>query len=339
VAGPSQHLERPVDPLSDVLSSLNVRTGSLSGIDAGGDWSLGFDVHDHIKIGAVLSGACLISVDDGDWAELHAGDCYLQTARTSFRIASGPGLPTERGAPVFHASDTRIVAIGDADAAERTRVLGGSVTLLDTTVALLLEGLPPIVEIRAGSPEALATRPLLELMMAEAVADRRLGAGVTSERLTELLFVQALRALAYGDGDHPTSGWLGALGDDRIGEALVLMHQNPARGWTVAELGAKVGMSRAAFAARFRTLVGMPPLDYLQRWRMLAAGRGLRSGDRTVAAVATRWGYGSESAFSNAFKRVTGVSPGRYRAGAHGPGVLPADRPSPRFRVGSTEPS
>jgi AraC-like DNA-binding protein len=337
VAAPSPHVQHTADPLSDVLSSLNVRTGSLSGVDAGGDWSLGFEVHDHIKIGAVLSGECWISVDDADWVELGTGDCYLQSARTSFRIASRPGLTTVRGTPVFQASDTRIVAIGDAGAATRTRVLGGSVTLLDTTVALLLEGLPPIVAIHAGSPEALAVRPLLELLMAEASGDRPLGAAATSERLTELLFVQALRALASGGGRM--SGWLGALGDDRIGEALVLMHQNPARGWTVAELGAEVGMSRAAFAARFRALVGMPPLDYLQRWRMLAAGRELRTGNRTVAAVATRWGYGSESSFSNAFKRVTGVSPGRYRAGAHGPGVLPADRPAPQFRVGPTEPS
>ncbi|GAA3745504.1 AraC family transcriptional regulator [Streptomyces tremellae] len=325
--------EPTADPLSDILSSLNLRTGSLSGFDAGGDWSFSFGVHEHIKIGVVLSGGFWLSVDDGDWRELRAGDCYLQAARASFRVASRPGLATEPGAPVFQASRTRIVPLGDPAAPRRTRALGGSVTFLDTTVALLLEGLPPAVTIPAGTPEALAMRPLLELLMAETAAGRRLGGAVMSERLTELLFVQALRALAAGGGGHRLSGWLGALGDDRIGEALVLMHQDPAHGWTVAELGAKAGMSRAAFASRFRALVGLPPLDYLQRWRVLAAGRELRTGDRTVASVAARWGYGSESAFSNAFKRVTGVSPGRYREGAHAPGVLPDGWPAPQFRA------
>ncbi|WP_329459432.1 AraC family transcriptional regulator [Streptomyces sp. NBC_01497] len=328
-----------MDPLSDILSSLNVRTGSLSGIDAGGDWALGFGVHEHIKIGVVLSGALWLAVDDADWVELHAGDCYLQSARASFRIASGPGLATLPGKAVFDASDSRIVPVGDAAVADRTRVLGGSVTFLDTTVALLMEGLPPVVTIEAGTAEALAMRPLLELLMAEAEADGRLGTALMAERLTELLFVQAIRAVATDGGGHRLDGWLGALGDERIGAALVLMHQNPARGWTVAELGARAGMSRAAFASRFRALVGMPPLDYLQRWRMLAAGRELRTGTRTVAALAGRWGYGSESSFSNAFKRVTGVSPGRYRDGAHAPGVLPPDRVPPRFRVEATGPS
>jgi AraC-like DNA-binding protein len=92
------------------------------------------------------------------------------------------------------------------------------------------------------------------------------------------------------------------------------MHGQPDRRWTVAALGGAVGMSRAAFAARFKQLVGMPPLDYLQRWRVLTASRELLAGDRTVASIAAEWGYSSEAAFSASFKRITGVSPGRYRA-------------------------
>lgn len=320
-----------MDPLSDVLSALNVRTGSLSAIDAGGDWALRFEVHEHIKIGVVLSGSIWLSADDGDWVPLRAGDCYLQAARGGFRVASAPRLPPEEGASVFAAASSRVVKVGDDDAPERTRMMAGSVTFLDTTVALLFDGLPPVATIAAGTPEARAMGPLLELLMEETEAVH-LGALQMSERLTEILFIQALRSLAAVGSGPRLPGWLGALGDERIGEALVLLHQNPATSWTVADLGTKVGMSRAGFAARFKQLVGMPPLDYLQRWRIVSAGRELRAGRRTVASVAARWGYGSESAFSNAFKRVTGVSPARYRDGHYAEGTFEADWPSAQFR-------
>jgi AraC-like DNA-binding protein len=162
-----------------------------------------------------------------------------------------------------------------------------------------------------------------------------------SERLTEILFIQAMRALVAGTGEGspdtngvPLRGWLGALGDPRVGGALLLMHQQAARPWTVAALGSEVGMSRAGFAARFKQLVGMPPLVYLQRWRILSAGKELRGGRRTVASVAAQWGYASESAFSNAFKRVTGVSPTRYRSDplAAAPPADPPGWPADQFR-------
>ncbi|MBC6462229.1 helix-turn-helix transcriptional regulator [Actinomadura sp. HBU206391] len=91
------------------------------------------------------------------------------------------------------------------------------------------------------------------------------------------------------------------------------MHQRASHRWTVGELAMAVGMSRSTFALRFKTLVGLPPLDYLLRWRVRAAERALRDGNRTVASVAAEWGYASESAFSNAFKRITGQPPARYR--------------------------
>ncbi|MGW1884753.1 helix-turn-helix transcriptional regulator [Streptomyces sp. NPDC001970] len=91
------------------------------------------------------------------------------------------------------------------------------------------------------------------------------------------------------------------------------MHDRPAHRWTVAELAAKAGMSRSQFAARFTESVGVPPLEYLLGRRIRSAARDLRTGDRKVAAIAARWGYGSESSFSHAFERVMGSSPGRYR--------------------------
>ena len=136
------------------------------------------------------------------------------------------------------------------------------------------------------------------------------------KQLTHILFVQVLRTLLTprGPASGVAPGWLGALSDHQVGAALTLLHEQPARRWTVADLAAAVSMSRSSFAMRFRTLVGLPPLDYLVRWRIQTAARALRFTDRTVAAIGADLGYTSESAFSNAFKRVLGQTPSRYRS-------------------------
>ncbi|MFF3400096.1 AraC family transcriptional regulator [Streptomyces sp. NPDC002659] len=312
-------MKSPVDPMSDVLASLNVRTGSLSGLEAWGSWALRFGVHEHIKIGAVLDGSCWLSADGAEPVRFEAGDCFLVAACESFAVSGDLNKPYRSGEEVYRASASRIVRLeetrGSADQ-ERTLIVGGSVDFLDATVALLLGGLPPMVAIRAGTAQAKAIQPLLRVFLDE-VSAVRLGTSVMSERLTEILFIQALRAAVAGVDSTDGSalpGWLGALGDPCIGRALLLMHQQAGRPWTVAALGAQVGMSRTSFAARFKELVGLPPLDYLQRWRILAAGRELRRTERTVASVAATWGYSSESAFSTAFKRITGISPAQYRS-------------------------
>jgi AraC-like DNA-binding protein len=97
-----------------------------------------------------------------------------------------------------------------------------------------------------------------------------------------------------------------------------------ARGWKVEELAAAVGMSRSGFALRFKQLVGAPPLDYLLRWRMQLARDALRRNDGTVASLAEKLGYASESAFGNAFKRVFGRAPKRYWSGENGPAIIRA---------------
>ncbi|HEY0815837.1 MAG TPA: AraC family transcriptional regulator, partial [Pseudonocardia sp.] len=105
----------------------------------------------------------------------------------------------------------------------------------------------------------------------------------------------------------------------RLRPALELIHRHPDRPWTVADLAATASMSRTAFAVNFKTTVGMSPLDYVMRWRVRSASRTLRSTDHTVAAVAGQFGFASESSFIRTFKRVTGLSPARYRSGVPQP--------------------
>jgi AraC-like DNA-binding protein len=132
------------------------------------------------------------------------------------------------------------------------------------------------------------------------------------EHLAQIMLVQVLRLwLAYGT-DKP-AGWLAALSDPRLTRALSAMHAEPARRWTLAELGVIAGMSRSVFAARFRDAVGQPPLDYLIRWRMVLAADRLKRTNDSVGAIGFSIGYASEAAFCTTFRRVVGCAPGNYR--------------------------
>jgi len=160
-------------------------------------------------------------------------------------------------------------------------------------------------------PAGPRTRAVLDLLAGEVGRDEP-GQDAVLERLLDLLLVLALRAWCAQPGSA-FPAWYGALADPAVGAALRLLHEEPARRWTVAALAAEVGLSRAAFAARFTRLVGEPPLGYLTGWRMSLGADLLRDTEATVAAVARAVGYADPFAFSTAFKRARGVSPSAWR--------------------------
>lgn len=175
----------------------------------------------------------------------------------------------------------------------------------------VLAALPPMVRLRPeGSAPTSRLQALLEHVVGEA---RRPGPGsqCVVTRLGELLFVEVVRhCLTLGRED--AADWLGALDDPVAGRALVLMHREPARRWTLDTLASRLGVSRTRLAERFTRRVGQPPMQYLARWRLQLAVRLLGERRMKVAAVAREVGYESEAAFSRAFKRALGVSPARW---------------------------
>lgn len=152
---------------------------------------------------------------------------------------------------------------------------------------------------------------LVDLTLAEARRSR-VGGGSIRLRLSELLFVEVVRRHLEGLPAHAT-GWLSGLRDPAIGKVPMLLHERPAHAWTLDELARRACMSRAALAARFTRLVGHPPMHYLTLWRMQVAARLLVDGPAKVAAVARDVGYGSEAAFSRAFRKTVGVPPAAWR--------------------------
>lgn len=143
-------------------------------------------------------------------------------------------------------------------------------------------------------------------------AARRPGSQEILARLSEMLFVEAVRGhIEALPGD--ATGWLAALRDDSLARALGALHLRPAHAWTAEELAKEACLSRSAFAERFTTTVGQPPMSYLTRWRMLLAGQRLRESSDTIAQIAATVGYESEFTFSRAFRREMGVAPGVWR--------------------------
>jgi AraC-like DNA-binding protein len=139
------------------------------------------------------------------------------------------------------------------------------------------------------------------------------GSQATIARLSELLFVEVVRGYIEQLPAQAT-GWLAALRDPPLARALAALHARPAHPWTAEALAKEACLSRSAFAERFASTLGMPPISYLAQWRMLLAGQRLRESSETIAQIASSVGYESESTFSRAFTREMGLAPGAWRS-------------------------
>ncbi len=171
----------------------------------------------------------------------------------------------------------------------------------------LLDSLPPLVVLRAADWDS----PVVGLLASEIVKEEP-GQQVILDRLLDLLLVSALRA-AFAAQKVSVPVWFSADSDPTVGQVVRMMHDDPGHPWTVAELAAAVGVSRASLARRFHEVVGEPPMTFLTGWRMALAADLLLAADATVTSVARATGYGSPFTFSTAFKRTYGASPRSYR--------------------------
>ena len=132
------------------------------------------------------------------------------------------------------------------------------------------------------------------------------------------MFIEVVRLYIEALPEDQT-GWLAGLRDPFVGRALALMHAAPARDWQLDALARETGLSRSGLAGRFVAMLGLPPMTYLARWRMQIA-TGLLAGGADIASVAEAIGYGSEAAFSRAFKKLMGMPPSAWRQRLAGAG-------------------
>ncbi len=196
-------------------------------------------------------------------------------------------------------------------------MLIGTYQMRGAVTQRLLSALPPIAIVRGDTWKS----PLVDVLGEEIGKDEP-GQDIVLDRLLDLLLIATLRAW-FSRPDAAAPGWYRAHGDPVAGPALRLLHADLAHPWTVADLAAKVGVSRAALAQRFAKLIGEPPMAYLTGVRLAQAADLLRESDATLDAIARQVGYGTAFALSTAFKREHGASPQEYRA-RRGLAVQPA---------------
>lgn len=297
-----------MDPLSDMLSLLRVRSYMSGGFDAGGDWSLHFDQLEGIKFYAVVSGECWLSVDGvPDPVRVRSGDCFLLPRGRAFRMASDTSLaPLDAATFLSTAQNGRINLYNGGG---QFFSVCGHFALAGDHADILLGVLPPIVHIYKESDKAML-RWCVDQMMHE-LREARPGNSLMIEHLAHMMLVQALR-LHMVEGPKGGAGFLFALADKQVSVALKCMHGDPARRWTVQSLAESAAMSRTAFTLKFKKMVGTSPMEYLTHWRMVLAADKLSNFRDSISIISASLGYESESAFSTAFKRVMGCSPREY---------------------------
>jgi AraC-like DNA-binding protein len=300
------------DALSDVFEQIEIRGVMTGGFAVRGPWAAATAVFRPFKLVALVAGSAQISVDgpggpEGP-VELAPGDVVLLNHRAHLEVRGGRG----EGPPTRLTPDTSFdsTALASADLSQDDVLVGGWIHVDPAGQELLRTALPGLVHVHASTAAASRLAALVTQHFHEA-ASGRLGSAFAIRQNGQLILLEVLRA--FLEEERPPVGWLRLLADGPLTPALQLLHQQPNRSWELAELAQAAGMSRTSFAKRFRAVAGTTPLAYLSRWRMMLAQRALRDPDVRVGTLARELGYGSESAFSTAFKREIGESPLHHR--------------------------
>jgi AraC-like DNA-binding protein len=320
------------DTLSDVLRAVRLTGAVFYDVSARDPWVAAAppasliaaqvmpDAEHVIEFHAVIQGGCWAGVVGQDSTRLEAGDVIVFPQGDPHVLSSAPGQHTEpdmrpytldRNDRPFKLSPGPSSA--EAGAGEATQLVCGFLGCDARPFNPLLNTLPRVLHLRSqAAAPSTSLRLFLELALQESRQPRPGGECVLA-KLSELLFVEAVRR-HIDSLPAEEQGWLAGLRDEVVGRALSLLHTRPAHPWTIDELGRAVGLSRSALAERFTHFVGQPPMQYLSQWRMQLAARLLREGSASVASIAEEAGYASEAAFSRAFKKAVGTPPATWRA-------------------------
>lgn len=301
------------DVLTDVLDTLGLEGRVYCRTVLGAPWAFAVPRGDLAHFHAVERGGAWLRLDgEADPISLGPDDLVVLPRGRGHQLGDSPRRrPVALQELVGPGGGGRCVTIQHGGDGPRTHLICGAFRFRRADRHPLLDLLPEVLVLRAGAPTTAWVAGTLRLLGAEVDA-RRPGAQALLSRLTEVLFVQVVRAwIDQRGGEQGT--WLDALRDPPVGAALALIHERLEEPWTLARLATAVGLSRSALAARFRALVGEAPFAYLTRWRMERARGLLEDRSRSVAQVAALVGYESEPAFRKAFKRVVGATPGAHR--------------------------
>ena len=325
------------DVLSNLLKTVRLTGATFFDIEAQDPWAVRSPAPasilpkilpgaDHlISYHVVTEGRCFARIVGGEPIVVEAGEVVVFTKSDPHIMSSSPGLgadpPTANMLDIAFAGQMPFHLNYVSGGVISAKLVCGYLACDARPFNPLLEALPPVI--KAGDSRHGDTGWLgqfIRFAMAE-VAEKRAGGETVLTKLSELMFVDVLRR--YVESLPPQiTGWLAGLRDPHLSKALALIHDQPARDWTIETLAKQSGLSRTVLAERFTKLVGIPPMHYLARWRMQIASELLSAGNSNVASIATKIGYESEAAFSRAFKKMIGVPPSAWRLGVRPEGKV-----------------
>ncbi|KAB0503078.1 AraC family transcriptional regulator [Pseudomonas moorei] len=260
----------------------------------------------------VVSGHMQLRIDGDDTIDVRAGELILLARNDAHTFGSDLSMaPMPAGEIIQPPEAGSISRIKYGGGGEATQLLCGFLGS-ETAFSPLLSSLPSLLKLDLRATASGAWIESSFRFAVSEIAAGRVGSTTVIAKLSELLFVEAVSQYV-ASLPAERRGWLAGLRDPHIGRALALLHARPVEGWTAEALALEVGMSRSVFAERFTALVGQPPMQYLTLWRMHLAAQQLREGHGNVAQIGFAVGYESEAAFSRAFKRQFGTSPGTWR--------------------------
>jgi AraC-like DNA-binding protein len=314
------------DALSDVLKTVRLTGAAFFDVVAKAPW-VAESPRRELILPRILPGAghliayhvltegrCFANIIGEEPILVGAGEVIVFTKCDPHVLTSSPGMRADPvpAAALDAASQLPFtVSLGD-DGPISARLVCGYLACDAHPFNPLLDNLPPVITARDSKDgETPWLGQFIRLATMES-ADKRAGSESVLARLSELMFIEVVRRhLANMPAEQ--AGWLAGLRDPFVGKALSLLHARPEQDWTIEKLGKDVGLSRSVLAERFADLVGIPPMQYLAKWRMQIASRLLNGGNANIATVAAEIGYASEAAFSRAFKKMVGLPPSDWR--------------------------
>jgi AraC-like DNA-binding protein len=301
--------DHPEDALSSLFEAFRLQASIFHNAQYCGQWAVDTSGAGMATFHMVTHGSCYVRSSCLSGAkQLGAGDMVIFPRDASHSVHPDDECDIE-------VNTSRSVSFEDGLRENGTGLLCGYFKLKHATANPVMAGLPPAIIWRADADSSGAARALSELIRAEALAMLP-GRRAVLNRLAETLFVN----LARDQLQDSLAGLAAALADKRIARVLDRIHDQPGKRWNLEDLAAIAAMSRSAFSELFKRLLGEPPMLYLAHWRMQQAGILLTEQGLPTVEVANRCGYETESSFSKAFKKATGISPGSLRREKPGSG-------------------
>ncbi|MFK7963062.1 MAG: AraC family transcriptional regulator [Burkholderiaceae bacterium] len=307
-----------MDDLGGLLSAPRARGAFALRNVMAPPWSLRIEAESPLTLIAGMTGEVWIMSDCAEPLRVGPGDVAVTRAPDHYTVADSPETPPsvfirpgqdcrdKDGHSVLEDMTHGVRTWGN-DPKGSTMFLVGAYEHLSDISDRLLRALPPVLVMSQAEWES----PLVSVLCDEMRRDEP-GQAAVLDRLLDLLVTAVLKAwFARQDASRPE--WWRFQGDRIVERTLRMMHEDPARPWTIDALAREVGTSRASLLRRFQDLVGEPPMTFLKNWRMALAADLLCQPQETVGTVAEKVGYATPFAFSAAFKRVRGLSPRQFR--------------------------